>query len=340
MKTLYLKSGIDGDYDRAAQILKSGGLVAIPTETVYGLAANALDGETVKKIFAAKGRPGDNPLIVHVSSMEEIYPLVEEVPEKAKKLAEKFWPGPLTMIFKKSSLIPDEVSAGLETVAVRMPSHKDAREIIKRSGLPLAAPSANTSGRPSPTNAKRVLEDMEGKIDAVFDGGNCEYGVESTVITLVGEVPTLLRPGGITYNQLREVLGEVNIDKGVLNPVDDSRKVASPGMKYKHYAPKAHVTIVKGSFEGFKKYVEERSEEGCAVMCFEGEEKFFSLPCVTYGTERDHLSQSRRIFEALRETDAIGAKKVYARCPSTDEIGLAVLNRLLRAAAFEVIEVE
>lgn len=340
MKTLYLKSGIDGDYDRAAQILKSGGLVAIPTETVYGLAANALDGETVKKIFAAKGRPGDNPLIVHVSSMEEIYPLVEEVPEKAKKLAEKFWPGPLTMIFKKSSLIPDEVSAGLETVAVRMPSHKDAREIIKRSGLPLAAPSANTSGRPSPTNAKRVLEDMEGKIDAVFDGGNCEYGVESTVITLVGEVPTLLRPGGITYNQLREVLGEVNIDKGVLNPVDDSRKVASPGMKYKHYAPKAHVTIVKGSFEGFKKYVEEHSEEGCAVMCFEGEEKFFSLPCVTYGTERDHLSQSRRIFEALRETDAIGAKKVYARCPSTDEIGLAVLNRLLRAAAFEVIEVE
>lgn len=340
MKTLYLKSGIDGDYDRAAQILKSGGLVAIPTETVYGLAANALDGETVKKIFAAKGRPGDNPLIVHVSSMEEIYPLVEEVPKKAKKLAEKFWPGPLTMIFKKSSLIPDEVSAGLETVAVRMPSHKDAREIIKRSGLPLAAPSANTSGRPSPTNAKRVLEDMEGKIDAVFDGGNCEYGVESTVITLVGEVPTLLRPGGITYNQLREVLGEVNIDKGVLNPVDDSRKVASPGMKYKHYAPKAHVTIVKGSFEGFKKYVEEHSEEGCAVMCFEGEEKFFSLPCVTYGTERDHLSQSRRIFEALRETDAIGAKKVYARCPSTDEIGLAVLNRLLRAAAFEVIEVE
>lgn len=340
MKTLYLKSGIDGDYDKAAEILKRGGLVAIPTETVYGLAANALDGETVKKIFAAKGRPGDNPLIVHVSSMEEIYPLVEKVPEKAKKLAEKFWPGPLTMIFKKSNLIPYEVSGGLETVAVRMPSHKDAREIIKRSGLPLAAPSANTSGRPSPTNARRVLEDMDGKIDAVFDGGNCEYGVESTVITLVGEAPTLLRPGGITYDQLREVLGEVNIDKGVLNPVDDSRKVASPGMKYKHYAPKAHVTIVKGSFEGFKKYVEEHSGEGCAVMCFEGEEKFFSIPCVTYGTEKDHLSQSRRIFEALRETDSIGAKRVYARCPSTDEIGLAVLNRLLRAAAFEVIEVE
>ncbi len=340
MNTLYLKSGKDEDYDKAAQILKRGGLVAIPTETVYGLAANALNGEAVKKIFAAKGRPGDNPLIVHISSMEELCPLVEEVPEKAKILAEKFWPGPLTMIFKKSALIPDEVSAGLETVAVRMPSHKDAREIIKRSALPLAAPSANTSGRPSPTNAKRVLEDMEGKIDAVFDGGSCEYGVESTVITLVGEVPTLLRPGGITYNQLREVLGEVNMDKGVLNPVDDSRKVASPGMKYKHYAPKAHVTIVKGSFEGFKKYAEEHSEDGCAVMCFEGEEEYFSLPCVTYGAEKDHLSQSRRIFEALRETDAIGARRVYARCPSTDEIGLAVLNRLLRAAAFEVIEVE
>ena len=215
MKTLYLKSGINKDYDKAAEILKNGGLVAIPTETVYGLAANALNSESVKNIFAAKGRPGDNPLIVHISSMEELYPLVEEVPEKAKILAERFWPGPLTMIFKKSSIIPDEVSAGLETVAVRMPSHKDAREIIKRSGLPLAAPSANTSGRPSPTNAKRVLEDMDGKIDAVFDGGNCEYGVESTVITLVGDVPTLLRPGGITYTQLCDALGEVNIDKGV-----------------------------------------------------------------------------------------------------------------------------
>lgn len=340
MNTLYLKSGTDEDYDKAAQILKRGGLVAIPTETVYGLAANALDGEAVKKIFAAKGRPGDNPLIVHISSFDEIYPLVEQVPEKAKKLAEKFWPGPLTMILKKSSLIPDEVSAGLDTVAVRMPSHKDAREIIKRSALPLAAPSANTSGRPSPTNAKRVMEDMEGKIDAVFDGGNCEYGVESTVITLAGEVPTLLRPGGITYTQLCGVLGAVNIDEGVLSPVDSGRKVASPGMKYKHYAPKARVTIVKGSFEGFRKYVEEHSEDGCAVMCFEGEEEYFSLPCVTYGTEGDHLSQSRRIFEALRETDSVGAKRVYARCPSTDEIGLAVLNRLLRAAAFEVIEVE
>lgn len=340
MKTLYLKSGINKDYDKAAEILKNGGLVAIPTETVYGLAANALNSESVKNIFAAKGRPGDNPLIVHISSMEELYPLVEEVPEKAKILAEKFWPGPLTMIFKKSSIIPDEVSAGLETVAVRMPSHKDAREIIKRSGIPLAAPSANTSGRPSPTNAKRVLEDMDGKIDAVFDGGNCEYGVESTVITLVGDVPTLLRPGGITYTQLCDALGEVNIDKGVLSPVDNNRKVASPGMKYKHYAPKAHVTIIKGSFEGFKNYVEQNAKEGCAVMCFEGEEKYFSLPCVTYGTEKDHLSQSKRIFEALRETDSLGAQRVYARCPSTDEIGLAVLNRLLRAAAFEVIEVE
>lgn len=272
--------------------------------------------------------------------MEELYPLVKEVPEKAKLLAEKFWPGPLTIILPKSDIIPEEVSAGLKTVAVRMPSHKDAREIIKRAGLPLAAPSANTSGKPSPTNAKRVAEDMDGKIDAVFDGGDCSFGVESTVITLAADVPTVLRPGGVTYSQLKEVLGEVKIDGGVLNPVDNDAKVASPGMKYKHYAPKARVTIISGSFEGFKKYVAENSDDKTAVMCFEGEESCFNLPTVTYGSEIDPLSQSRRLFEALRETDVIGAGRVYARCPSKDDMGLAVLNRLLRAAAFEVIEVE
>lgn len=340
MKTLYLKSGNESDYDTAAEILKKGGLVAVPTETVYGLAANALNGRAVKKIFEAKGRPGDNPLIVHISSMEELYPLVKEVPENAKLLAEKFWPGPITIILPKSDIIPNEVSAGLDTVAVRMPSHKDAREIIKRAGLPLAAPSANTSGKPSPTNAERVKEDMDGKIDAVFNGGDCSFGVESTVITLAADVPTVLRPGGVTYSQLKEILGEVKIDGGVLNPVDSNAKVASPGMKYKHYAPKAHVTIIKGSFEGFKKYAAENADDKTAVMCFEGEEKCFSLPTVTYGSEKDPLSQSRRLFEALRETDVIGAEKVYARCPSEEDMGLAVLNRLLRAAAFEVIEVE
>lgn len=335
MKTIYLKDD-DESIKKAAEILKNGGLVAVPTETVYGLAANALNGEAVKKIFAAKGRPQDNPLIVHVSSVEEIEPLVEKIDERAYALAEKFWPGPLTVIMKKSSLIPNEVSAGLNTVAIRMPSNECARKIISASGLPLAAPSANASGRPSPTKAAHVIEDLDGKINAVVDGGESDVGVESTVITLVTDPPTLLRPGGVTPEQLSEVLGEIQISHAVFEKLGEGEKVQSPGMKYKHYAPKAQVTLIKGTFEQYKKFLFAQKDTVCAV-CFTGEGKNFEK-YVEYGTENDDLSQAHGIFDALREVDAMGCQRAFVRCPSLSGVGLAVYNRLLRSAAFRVID--
>ena len=336
MKTLHLNSQDNNAIQTAAEILRSGGLVAIPTETVYGLAANALDGEAVKKIFTAKGRPQDNPLIVHVSSIEEIEPLVEKVDPRAYDLAEKYWPGPLTIIMKKSDKIPDEVSAGLDTVAIRMPSHECAREIISASGVPLAAPSANASGRPSPTKASHVAEDLDGKIDAIIDGGESEVGVESTVVTLATNPPTLLRPGGITPAQLEAVLGEIAISPAVFAKLRDGEKAESPGMKYKHYAPKAQVTIIKGDFEKYKKFLLAQKDTVCAV-CFEGEGKYFEKH-IEYGKENDDESQAHSIFDALREVDAMGCKRAFVRCPVSSGVGLAVYNRLLRSAAFRVID--
>lgn len=338
MQTLYLNSKEDNAINTAAEILRKGGLVAIPTETVYGLAANALDGEAVKKIFVAKGRPNDNPLIVHVSSLEEIEPLVEKVDPRLFDLAEKYWPGPLTVILKKSALIPDEVSAGLDTVAIRMPSHECAREIIKAAGVPLAAPSANASGRPSPTRAEHVVEDLDGRIDAVVDGGESDVGVESTVITLVTDPPTLLRPGGITPEQLEAVLGEIAISPAVFAKLGEGEKAESPGMKYKHYAPKAQVTIIKGSFEQYKKFLLAQKDTVCAV-CFEEEGKHFEK-YIEYGRENDDESQAHSIFDALREVDAMGCKRAFVRCPVSSGVGLAVYNRLLRSAAFRVIDLD
>ena len=252
MNTAILK---ESEISKAAKIIRSGGLVAIPTETVYGLAANALDGKAVSKIFVAKGRPMDNPLIVHIASVDDIENLVSEFPEKAHLLAKHFWPGPLTMILPKSKIIPDEVSAGLETVAVRFPSNKTAQKIIAESGVPLAAPSANSSGYPSPTEASHVKEDLFGKIDAIVDGGKCNVGVESTVITLASDVPRLLRPGAVTLEQIKDVIGEVEVDKAICNRLDEGEKVISPGMKYKHYSPLAKVILVKGSDDAYIKYV-------------------------------------------------------------------------------------
>lgn len=319
----------------AGKVLACGGVVAIPTETVYGLAANALNPEAVKKIFVAKGRPQDNPLIVHITEFNEIYPLVKEVPEAAKRLAKKYWPGPLTMIMPKSDIIPNETSGGLNTVAVRCPSHPVARAIIKASGVPLAAPSANISGRPSPTNFKYVYEDMNGKIDMIVDGGQCSVGVESTVITLAVNPPKLLRPGGITLNQLKEVLGEVTVDDAVLHMIKDGAAVSSPGMKYKHYAPKAEVTIVKGDLQKYIDFMKNKPDS--FALCFEGEDKNFKN-AVTYGKKDDEGSQANRLFDALRELDEKGAETVYARDPGTDGVDLAVYNRLIRAAAFKIIE--
>ncbi len=329
---------ITTEYDRAlkesAELLKNGDVVAIPTETVYGLAANAFDEKAVKKIFEAKGRPSDNPLIVHISKFEDLAPLVEEIPEKVKLMAEKFWPAPLTMIMKKSDKISNTVSGNLDTVAIRMPESAYARAIIENCGLPLAAPSANLSGSPSPTNAKYVLDDMNGRIPLIIDGGSCEIGVESTVITFAEEPPRLLRPGGVTLEEMTELIGEIVVDDAVLNRLADGQIAASPGMKYKHYAPKADITLIKGSFEAFKAFCD--SENGITALVFDGESKSLNCPCVEYGKENDGYSQSARLFDALRELDEMGACKVCARCPDTKGMGLAVYNRLIRSCGFKI----
>ncbi len=317
------------------EILKNGGLVAIPTETVYGLAANALDGEAVKKIFVAKGRPQDNPLIVHIADFNDIYDLVSFVPDSAKKLADAFWGGPLTMILKKSDKIPNEVSAGLDTVAIRLPSHKIAKEIIKSAGVPLAAPSANLSGSPSPTTFSHVKNDLFGKVDAIIAGGECEVGVESTVITLAGEKPKILRPGGITREQIESVLGtEVEIDNAVLNAVKEGEKVSSPGMKYKHYAPKAKVYLIEG--EGYAEFV--NLKNGVA-LCFDEDLDKIKGKKISYGSGQNPKTLAHNLFNKLRELDD-ESLTVYAHSPEKYGVGLAVYNRLIRAAGFEVINLD
>ncbi len=322
------------DIEEAGRILKSGGLVAFPTETVYGLGANALDEAAVKSIYAAKGRPSDNPLIVHIARKEDFAPLVKEITPKAQALIDAFFPAPLTVILPKSDLIGSTVSGGLGTVAVRMPQNETARAVIAAAGCPIAAPSANTSGKPSPTNAQYVFEDMNGRIDAIVDGGECEFGVESTVITLAGEEPVILRPGAVTQEMIEAVIGRVRLSYAVLNEIGENETAASPGMKYKHYAPQTRVILVEGSREAYERFVNLQSD--AAALCFEGDN--ITVPKVTFGVEGDDLSQSHSIFAALRRLDEIGAKKAYARAPEKSGVGMAVYNRLIRAAAFCVLD--
>jgi len=255
--------------EEAAERLRRGEVVAMPTETVYGLGANALDAQACLKIFEAKGRPADNPLIVHISCWEELSPLVREIDPRAVRLAEKFWPGPLTMIFPRAEKVPAQVSAGLDTLAVRMPAHPVARALIEKAGVPIAAPSANRSGKPSPTTAQHVLEDMDGIIPLILDGGSCDVGVESTVLDLTRPVPVLLRPGGVTAEMLLEELPDLKVDAAVLSPLKEGQKVLSPGMKYKHYAPNAHVTVVKGTPERIARLYDEAVGQGkkTAILC-------------------------------------------------------------------------
>lgn len=344
MDTKIIKISSPADYpllDEAADCLRNGGLAAIPTETVYGLAGNALDAGASRKIYAAKGRPQDNPLIVHISELSQWAPLVAEIPESALRLAEAYWPGPMTIILKKSALIPDETSGGLDTVAVRMPSNPIAREIIDRAGVPLAAPSANTSGRPSPTRAEHVYEDLNGKIDYIIDGGECTVGVESTVLTLVDGVPRVLRPGGITPEMIREVLGTCEVDPAVYEKLQEGVKAASPGMKYRHYAPRARVSVLSGSLAAYTQYVNSHAQgDHVYALCFDGEGAALSVPFIEYGAQADSAAQAHKLFDALRELDERGAERVYARMPAEEGVGLAVYNRLMRAAAFEVIELE
>lgn len=322
------------DIALAGKILADGGLVAFPTETVYGLGANALDENAVKNIYKAKGRPSDNPLIVHIADKNDIFDLVEEITPKAQALIDAFFPAPLTVILKKSKKIGSVVSGGLDTVAVRMPQSKIARDVIRASGCPIAAPSANTSGLPSPTRAKYVIDDMKGKIDAIIDGGDCEFGVESTVITLAGEKPVLLRPGAVTKEMIENIIGEIDIASAVLEEMADGETAASPGMKYKHYAPKAKVVIVNADKEQYENFV--NSKKDAFALCFEGDN--VTIPKITFGKEDDDLTQAHRLFDALRELDEIGAKKVYARIPSKQGVGMAVYNRLIRSAGFDIID--
>lgn len=335
MDTLMLSASED-DIIAAAELLKKSEVVGIPTETVYGLAANAYDEAAVRKIFAAKGRPCDNPLIVHISDLDMIKNIASKVPKLAMKCAERFWPGPLTMIMPKSDRIPLVTSGGLDTVGIRFPSDECAHRIIEKCGFPLAAPSANLSGSPSPTNAKRVFEDMNGRIAAIVDGGESEVGVESTVIAFENEGIRILRPGKIAYEDLKAVTDNVFIDHGVLERVAEGEKVRSPGMKYKHYAPKAEVVLLDGTAEEFRDYVKESSADGCFCLVFSDKEAVDGVPYLTYGESADE--QAHWLFERLRQFDGMGAKKVFAHCPSQDGVGLAVYNRILRSAGFNVIE--
>ena len=331
--------GDDAGIAAAGRLLAAGQLVGIPTETVYGLAADATDAAAVLSIYAAKERPADNPLIVHIAEPEEIYNIAAEVPEAALRLAKAFWPGPLTIILPRGKNIPPEVSAGLDTVSIRMPSHPVARAIIKAAGKPLAAPSGNRSGRPSPTEARHMLEDMNGRIPLIVDGGECSVGVESTVMTLCTQEPLVLRPGAVTAEQLSAVLGcPVLLSHAITEGLKEGEAPQSPGMKYKHYAPRAEVTLVMGDTAQYTAYVNAHAEEGRMALCFAEDEPALQIPCVVYGAADKPEQQAQQVFSALRRLDECGAKTVLAHCPQTGGVALAVYNRLLRAAAFRVIQ--
>jgi L-threonylcarbamoyladenylate synthase len=330
-----------------AKILKQGGTVAFPTETVYGLGANALDSEAIKKIFVAKGRPSDNPLIVHVAKTEEILPLVKEIPKRAYDVMEKFWPGPLTIIFEKSNIVPHEISAGLSTVAIRMPSHPIAIKLIEECGLPIAAPSANISGRPSPTKAEHVIEDLMDKVDAIVAGGDCTVGVESTVLDMTGEVPMILRPGGVTKEMLEEVLCHVVIDPAVEDPKVAPETPKAPGMKYTHYAPKADVIIIQGSLNNTVDKIKELQ------LSYESENKRVGIICTdetrdqyeegiikSMGSRNHPETIAANLFKVLREFDETTVEVILSEAVDSVEIGQAIMNRLKKAAGYRIIQAE
>jgi len=325
---------------RAADIISSGGLVAIPTETVYGLGASALIDEAVARIFEVKGRPQDNPLIIHVHGAEALDKWCSEVPEEAYALAEKFWPGPLTMVLKKKPCVPDRVTAGMDTVGVRCPDHSATLRIIELAGVPIAAPSANISGKPSPTTAEHVRHDIDGMVEAIVDGGDCRVGLESTIVDLSVTPPRLLRPGEVSLEQLREVLGEVSVDAAVYRKLEAGEQPKAPGMKYRHYSPRAKVTILDGSLEKVAAYVNASCSQRTAVLCFDGEEDLFSAPvCLSYGDPEKPETLAEKLFACLRELDREDIDEIYSRCPPKDGVGLAVYNRLSKAAGNTVIEV-
>lgn len=336
MKTLFLNKD---ETLKAAEILKSGGLVAIPTETVYGLAANAFDEKAIKQIFTVKGRPSDNPLIVHISAVEEVYDIVSDFTFNAQRLAQKFWPGPLTMILRKKDNIPSIVSAGLLSVAVRFPAHKVAQKIIRQTGVPLVAPSANLSGKPSPTKFNHVVNDLNGKIDAILDGGDCSVGLESTVVSFEGGIVKILRPGAISFDDLKSTVKNVEIDKSVYEKLDVGSKVISPGTKYKHYSPDADVFAVNGTSEKYAEFVNSKKAVGVYALCFDEDIPFLKMPYISYGGMGNFNQQAHNLFDALRKFDKLKAKVIYAHFTQTDGMAMAVYNRLIRAAGFKIINI-
>lgn len=338
MNTQMLRADRQEDLAAAANLIKNGGLVGIPTETVYGLGANGLDAKAVEKIFLAKGRPSDNPLIIHISEASELTKYCVNIPDCAWTLAAQFWPGPLTMVLPVASIVPKRTTGGLDTVAVRCPATAATREIIRLAGVPIAAPSANLSGKPSTTTAQHVLHDMDGKIEAIVDGGACQVGVESTIVDLTGNPPRLLRPGGITPEQLIAVLGNLTVDKAVTAQISGDTVVRAPGMKYKHYAPQAEVLIVSGSREGAAAYIHRHLQPGSAVLCFE-EELALYADCnpTAYGREADPATLSAGLFAALRKLDRQDIRTIFARCPEGGGIAYAVQNRLRKSAGFHIV---
>ena len=323
---------------RSREVLLSGGLVAFPTETVYGLGGNALDADASRKIYAAKGRPSDNPLIVHVGRKEDVLPLVREIPEKAEALMEAFWPGPLTIILPKSGLVPMETTGGLQTVALRMPSHPFAMAMLKNCGCPVAAPSANRSGRPSTTRFSHVLEDLDGRVDLLIDAGDVPIGVESTIIDLTGEAPTLLRPGKITVDELSSVIGPVRTDPAVLSENIIAHKAEAlrpkaPGMKYRHYAPKADMWVVSGTIEEVSRAVNELADGQSGILTADEHRTFYNSGRVlSVGALSDPSMIAHNLFACLREFDAMGVTRIFSEDFSEADIGTAIMNRLLKAA--------
>ena len=327
------------DIAAAAAILRDGGLLGIPTETVYGLGADGLNPEAVGRIFEAKGRPQDNPLILHVPEASWLERYCRDVPDTAYILAERFWPGPLTLILPRRECVPDAVTCGLDTVGVRCPDHPVTLAIIRAAGVPVAAPSGDLSGRPSPTCAAHMLEDMAGRIDAIVDGGPCGVGVESTIVDLTAPVPRLLRPGGVTLEELEDALGEVAVDRAVTAQLGSGEKPRAPGMKYRHYAPKAPVVVVAGESLRTARYIRRNLGQRTGVICFDEYAPLFSGCTVeAIGPVSDKARQARRVFEALRAFDSTDVDAIYAQCPGSGGLGFAVANRLKKAAGFQVVD--
>ncbi len=341
MKTQMLRGDSREDLAYAAGLIRRGECVGIPTETVYGLGANGLDAEAVDKIYEAKGRPKDNPFILHIAEPKEMETVCHSIPETAWRLAERYWPGPLTMILPVKDCVPKRTVAGLNTVGVRCPAHEATRTLIRLSGVPIAAPSANLSGKPSTTTAEHVLHDLDGKIAAIIDGGPCAVGVESTIIDLTTEVPRLLRPGGITPEELTESLGELEVDAAVLGNMPPDVAPRAPGMKYIHYSPTADVIIIDGSSEAAARYIRREFREGDAVLCF-GEELPLFEGCnpTAYGYLENVSSLSAGLFSALRDLDKAEIRRIFARCPRGGGVAYAVGNRLKKAAGFCIIDAE